>query len=268
MTSYDSADQSGAPRAPLSENEVEVVVLAAMPEEAAPFVSRLEGATEVSSPLSAISAWTGSVDGRRVAVVTTGIGISAASAATTWAALTFSPRLLISAGSTGGLAADIEVGAVVLGEEYSYSIADATAFGYAPGQVPGSPARFTSPPALVNAAWDALTAVAPELAMESPDDEPAAGAGTLRRGLMLSGDAFVTADIAAPMRQKFPEAISADMESTGIVRTAQDMGLDVLVIRSVSDLCGPTADQQFHVGIERVSHISAQAVTAVLRTLP
>src|SRR5699024_8674731 len=122
-------------------------------------------------------------------LVPTGIGIAAATAAVTWAVLEAAPGVVVAAGSCGGLAADVEVGTLIVGESFTYSIADATAFGYAPGQVPGGPVRFEAAPAWVDAAEQAALRA----------DGRGEGHG-VRRGLMLSGDAFVTADLAAPMR--------------------------------------------------------------------
>src|SRR5699024_7227229 len=177
-----------------------LLVLVAMPEEAAPLHARLAGARELPTPFAAgVTAQRGSLAGLDALVVTTGIGIAAATAAATWAVLEAAPGAVVAAGSCGGLAADGEVGTLIGGESFTYSIADATAFGYAPGQVPGGPARFEAAPAWVDAAERAALRA----------DAHGAGHG-VRRGLMLSGDAFVTADLAAPMRERFPRALSTD----------------------------------------------------------
>ena len=168
-----------------------LLVLAAMPEEAAPLRARLEGAVEVETPfLGGVSASRGTLHGIETVVVTTGIGIAAATAAATWGILSTSPALVVAAGSCGGLAADVEVGTLIVGESFTYSIADATAFGYEPGQVPGGPVRFEAERSLVEAAEQAARRA----------DADGDGHG-VRRGLMLSGDAFVTASIAEPMRE-------------------------------------------------------------------
>lgn len=234
--------------------DVPALVLAAMPEEAAPLLDRLADVRPVLCPLQGVVAQQGALpSGRNVAVVTTGIGIAAAAAATTWGVLALSPSLVLSIGSTGGLAADIEVGTLVVATEAAYSIADATAFGYAPGQVPGSPARFHPDEGLARQA---------EQAARSVD-----GAAGVRTGLMLSGDAFVTAELADPMRERFPEALTADMESTAIIRTAAALGVPVAVLRAVSDLCGPAAGQQFHLELNVVAELSARGAVALVESV-
>ena len=53
-----------------------------------------------------------------------------------------SPRVLVSAGSAGGLGVGVRVGDVVVGSSYVLADADARAFGYVLGQVPGMPASY------------------------------------------------------------------------------------------------------------------------------
>src|SRR5699024_5907746 len=114
-----------------------LLVLVAMPEEAAPLTARLHRAREVEVPFAAgVTAMRGDLAGHATVVVTTGIGVSAATAAATWAILEHRPRLVIAGGTCGGLAADVEVGTVIVGDAFTWSLADATAFGYVAGQVP------------------------------------------------------------------------------------------------------------------------------------
>ena len=229
-----------------------LLVLAAMPEESAPLEARLDDPAPLTVPFTTgVRAVRGTLAGTPAAVVTTGIGIAAATAAATWAILELRPEVAVAAGSCGGLAADVEVGTLIIGESFTWSIADATAFGYAPGQVPGGPERHTAPSDLVERARRAAVAT---------------GAAH-RSGLMLSGDAFVTAPLAAPMRERFPGALSADMETTASARTCAALGVPFTALRAVSDLCGPSAGQQFHLELDVVAETSARAVEELARVL-
>ncbi|MGY5764217.1 5'-methylthioadenosine/S-adenosylhomocysteine nucleosidase family protein [Brachybacterium sp. DNPG3] len=255
-----------------------LLVLAAMPEEAAPILSRLESPTDLPVPFQrGVSAVRGTLAGTDAVVVTTGIGVAAATAAATWAILEVAPRAAVSAGSCGGLAADVEVGTLIVGESFTWSIADATAFGYAPGQVPGGPERHLADAALTAQAEAAATATAggassADAAGSTGAADATGGAGGAqgagaRRGLMLSGDAFVTSELADPMRERFPAALSADMETTAIARTAEVLGVPFTALRAVSDLCGPAAGQQFHLELDLVAETSARAVEELARSL-
>ena len=230
-----------------------LLVLVAMEEEAAPLTSRLTDPDVLATPFAAgVSAVRGRLAGVETVVVTTGIGVAAATAAATWGILTLSPGLVVAAGSCGGLAADVEVGTVIVGESFAWSIADATAFGYAPGQLPGGPERM-----LAEKAWA-------DRAERAARRDPAAA---VRRGLMLSGDAFVTAPLADPMRERFPGALSTDMETAASARTAEALGMPFVALRAVSDLCGPAAGQQFHLELDVVAETSARAVEALAADL-
>ena len=230
-----------------------LLILVAMPEEAAPLISRLGSPRSLETPFAGgVAATRGSLAGADAIVVTTGIGIAAATAAATWGILAHSPGLVVAAGSCGGLAADVEVDTVIVGESFAWSIADATAFGYAPGQLPGGPERVHAPADWVDRAEHAART------------DPAAA---VRRGLMLSGDAFVTAELADPMRDRFSGALSADMETTASARTAEALGVPFVALRAVSDLCGPAAGQQFHLELDQVAETSARAVEALAGTV-
>ncbi|MGO3314947.1 MAG: 5'-methylthioadenosine/S-adenosylhomocysteine nucleosidase [Brachybacterium tyrofermentans] len=245
-----------APTAPSASSAATgpLVVLAAMPEEAAPLTSRMEDPTALPTPfVDGVTAVRGALGGLDTVVVTTGIGIAAATAAATWGILAHAPRAVVAAGSCGGLAADVEVGTLVVGDSFTYSIADATAFGYVPGQVPGGPERYDADATWADRAEQAAAAQA--------------GPAGYRRGLMLSGDAFVTAPLADPMRARFPRAVSADMETTASARTAAQLGVPFMALRAVSDLCGPAAGQQFHLEIDLVADISARAVQELASSL-
>ena len=230
-----------------------LLVLVAMEEEAAPLTSRLTDPDVLATPFAAgVSAVRGRLAGVETVVVTTGIGVAAATAAATWGILTLSPGLVVAAGSCGGLAADVEVDTVIVGESFAWSIADATAFGYAPGQLPGGPERMLAEKAWADRAERAARCDA---------------AAAVRRGLMLSGDAFVTAPLADPMRERFPGALSTDMETTASARTAEALGVPFVALRAVSDLCGPAAGQQFHLELDVVAETSARAVEALAADL-
>ncbi|MBE8528102.1 5'-methylthioadenosine nucleosidase, partial [Amycolatopsis sp. H6(2020)] len=65
-------------------------------------------------------------------------------------------------------------------------------------------------------------------------------------------------------REAFPRALSTDMETTAIAQVAAGYGVPFLSVRGISDLCGPAADQDFHLAVEIVAERSARTVLAVL----
>jgi adenosylhomocysteine nucleosidase len=228
---------------------VDAVVLCAMGEELAPFLEDSTDPVELEAPGSS-RAIRATVAGKDLVLVRTRVGLVNAAIAATWALVSYAPRVLISAGSAGGLHADVEVGDVIVSESLVYGQADATAFGYARGQVPGQPPSFSVPADLVEGALAAARA-----------------AGVVARsGLVLSGDAFVTAANVDAYRTDFPTALSTDMESTAIAQVAADSDTPMISIRGISDLCGPAANQDFHMEVDHVAAVSARVVLGMLHS--
>lgn len=123
-----------------------IIIQVAMDEELAPFLkvteelqpSFTEGAAQFHPRYLQVGE-----DQVPLLLVRSKIGlVNAASAVTE--AISYSSNCLgvISAGTAGGLARGINVGDVLIGENYTYTDADATAFGYARGQVPGMPESY------------------------------------------------------------------------------------------------------------------------------
>lgn len=227
-----------------------------MEMEAAPFLALLtsrEGdapeVLRIGSEAGRVQTFTlGELDGIEVLLVVSGIGLANAASATARALALVDAPIVIAAGTTGGLAREIEVGDIAAGIASIYGAADATAFGYAPGQVPGMPVDYRSGEG-IGAALDAL-----EASVEHP----------VLRGRVVSSDSFITAPLAEPLRERFPDAIAADMETCAMAEVAWSSGVDWVSLRAVSDLCGPSADQDFHMDAQEAAAHSLAAVRAFL----
>lgn len=236
----------------LEPHEQIVVIACAMEQESAPFQAEMdiEKSVELAGQTWQVGIWMG----RKICLVTTGIGLTNAASAATRAHLFFGSaiRAYLCAGTTGGLASDINVKDVVVGTQFVYSRADATAFGYAPGQVPGLPAVFNAAPELAQIAQD--------LADETNTVE-------IRVGQVSSSDAFVTTETVERTREVFPLALAADMESTAAAQVCALAEVPFMSVRGVSDLCGPQAGQDFHVDGSIAAQVSAEAVKLVVERL-
>lgn len=226
-------------------------VVVAMDEEAEPFLVRATEHAAQPLPVGPALVYAVILEGDPVLIVRTGIGLVNAAAAMTAVIERFEPSAVISAGSAGGLRSDVNVGDLVIGTDYRYADADATAFGYLPGQVPGMPESYSPAASLL----DATEAV-------SGTDQQ-----TVLRGTMLSGGSFVTEANVGATRKIFPQALSTDMETVALAQVCATRNYPFLAVRSISDLCGPTAGQQFHLEIDLVAEISASAVCQVLNTV-
>jgi len=178
-----------------------------------------------------------------------GIGLVNSATAAAVAVQGTHPRAVISAGSAGGVGLDVRVGDVVVGSEYLYSGADARAFGYELGQVPGMPEVYEAEQIL----HDAAATASVDLRVLS--------------GTILSGDAFIDASRIDRIRTAFPAAMATDMESAALAHTAHLYGVPFLSVRGISDLCGPVAGADFLTHVDDAAERSADVVIEVLRRL-
>ncbi|WP_034225354.1 5'-methylthioadenosine/S-adenosylhomocysteine nucleosidase [Actinotalea ferrariae] len=233
--------------------EVKAAVVVAMDDEAAPF---LERASHVGDPVAVGGAVerTLVVEGRTLLLVRSGIGLVNAATAVAVVLATVRPRVVVSAGSAGGLGEGVRVGDVVVGERYVYSAADARAFGYALGQVPGMPETYAADDALVAAVAGAAATAAADL--------------VLRTGTVLSSDTFVDASRVPGLRSAFPEALSTDMESTALAHACFVHRTAFVSVRGISDLCGPAAEGDFLTHVDDAADRSARVVLAALAGAP
>ena len=250
-------------------------LISAMPEEMAPLMSLLQKTgsytlhtisspigtiTEVYSAESTEAAANSSMPTFLLAV--TGIGFTATASCLGWLLAHYEPHALFSIGSAGGLSSDARVKEVVLGTRYRDGGADGTAFGYVRGQVPGQPEYFTASAALLAAGAAA--------ALESETIVPSSlqlGNIDIRTGEMLSSDTFVTDANVGDMRDAFPEAVTADMESYAAAHVAHQWGVPFLSVRGISDLCSRPEDQSvaFHAELADVATRSARTALAIIR---
>ncbi|MFT4235552.1 MAG: 5'-methylthioadenosine/S-adenosylhomocysteine nucleosidase [Microbacterium sp.] len=226
-----------------------VVVLVAMAEEAEPF---LAAADEVSEPVTIGRAEHRGVQvgGHTIVLVRTGIGmVNAADAAHGAIARYGAEALLVSAGTAGGLGADIAVGEVVAGDAYINVAADATTFGYVKGQVPKMPAVYTPPHDVANA-----------FVPSAPDGI------IVRLGAIGSGEKFATTPVALELRHDFPSLLAVDMESAAIAQVAFNHGAPFVSVRAISDIAAPDGTE-FLTHVDDAASRSAHVVLAALPAL-
>lgn len=194
---------------------------------------------------------------RELVLVRSGIGLVAAASALATALTRLAPAVVLSAGTAGGLGREVEVGDVCVSTTLAYTDADATAFGYAHGQTPGQPAVFEADAAVLARVEE----VGPAALRAST---ASSGGARIRAGQMLAGNSFVTAANVGRARELFPGAVSTDMESTALAQVAASAGVPFASVRGVSDLCGPEAGQDFHIGAHEAAARSAAVVLAAL----
>ncbi len=251
--------QDNQPNAP-----VDFVIIAAMDEEVAPFLARATsrgGSVQVGNSVHHRVV----LAGRNAVVVQGGIGLVNAAAAATSVLLLASQAapgapapLVISAGTAGGLGGNVRVGDVVVATDTLNADADARAFGYVLGQVPGMPASYPVPGELVRA-----STIQPGATGES--GKPGL-VETVHHGLLVSSYKFVGYERSVIIKEAFDGVLATDMESSAIAATCHSFKAPFLAVRGVSDLCGPASDADFLVHVDDAAERSAEIVMAVVES--
>ncbi len=227
----------------------QAIIVTAMDDEMAPFLQR---ATAVGEPVTVGNSVqrTATLAGQEVLLVRSGIGLVNGSSGLVAAVLAVGGTpVVISAGTAGGLGADVKVGDVIVGSEYINADADARAFGYVLGQVPQMPASYSPREA--------------ELALlsESHATDALFEGAALHVGLMVSGYSFATPEKAESLLEAFPASLSTDMESSALAQVSHSHGLPFLSVRGISDLCGA---EDFKTHVDDAADRSAAVVEALL----
>ncbi|WP_067779786.1 5'-methylthioadenosine/S-adenosylhomocysteine nucleosidase [Actinomyces vulturis] len=189
-----------------------------------------------------------------------GIGLVNAARAATHMLTTYDVDLLVSAGTAGGLAPEVNVGDVCVATNLAFTDADATVFGYERGQIPGSPAVFNGD----DETCDRVVRAGSSPLMDCAVEQGKALEPVIHTGQMLAGNSFITQANVADTREVFPHAVSTDMESTALAQVAHAYDVKFQSVRGISDLCGPAADQDFHLDAELAAARSAAVVLAAL----
>ncbi len=181
-----------------------VAVLAALREEMAPLLRRLADPRKAGAAARAYTA--GTISGRPVALVRTGIGVQAARTAAEWVFRELSPAATLSMGFAGGLRDDLRPGDLVLASEV---------FEPPPPEGEG-PRQWEADPRLL------------ECIRKGGDGKWTEGRiATVRRALQTAEE-----------KREFGKrhgSIAVDMESSGIARAANALGTPVVYLRAIVD---------------------------------
>ena len=228
-----------------------IAIIGAMQQEIALLQSRLSDTK--TDTVAHIGITRGKLAGKPVLLAQSGIGKVNAAITTTLLINQYNAAYIINTGSAGGLQGGMKQGDVVIGTQTAHHDADATAFGYAIGQIPQLPPRFDSDATLVEHAAHAATAF---------------DGATVHHGLIVSGDQFInSADKIASIRTHFPDALAVEMEAAAIAQTAYQFSRPCVIVRALSDLADGEAEYSFGQFLQTASVHSAEMVENLVRRI-
>ena len=202
---------------------------------------------------------TGTLAGKDVVVVQSGIGKVAAAITAQMLIDRFGVCALLNTSMAGGLDPRLAVKDLVVGTDALQHDFDLTAFGHARGYIGGGgddtvPTRFIADADLVIQAMAAAAQVLP------------AGSKAIT-GTIASGDIFVDdSTLKTVLRDDFGAA-AAEMEGAAIAQTAVANGVPFLILRTISDLAEHDASVSFDELERYAGQLAGDITTALLNTL-
>ena len=235
----------------MTQKNTPVAILGAMEQEIALLQSRIQQAQH--EKVAHIAITRGTLAGKPILLAQSGIGKVNAAITTTVLLEKYQAACVINTGSAGGLQGGMKQGDVVVGIQTAHHDADATAFGYAIGQLPQMPARYEADAALVEHAARAAIAF---------------DGAAIHRGLIVSGDQFINhPDKIARIRAHFPDALAVEMEAAAIAQTCYQFARPCVIIRALSDLADGEAEYSFETFLQMAATHSAEMVENLVKAL-
>lgn len=235
----------------MTQKNTPVAIIGAMEQEIALLQSRI--AQPQHEKVAHVAITRGTLAGKPVLLAQSGIGKVNAAITTTVLLEKYQAACVINTGSAGGLQGGMKQGDVIVGIQTAHHDADATAFGYAIGQLPQMPARYEADAALVEHAARAAIAF---------------DGAAIHRGLIVSGDQFINhPDKIARIRAHFPDALAVEMEAAAIAQTCYQFARPCVIIRALSDLADGEAEYSFETFLQMAATHSAEMVENLVKSL-
>lgn len=214
--------------------------------------------------------YTGFLHGMDVVLTFSGWGKVASASTTTVLLIRYGVEAIIFSGVAGAASPELNIGDIVVATELVQHDLDASPI-FPKYQVPllGISRFKTDTHLQKNATWAAESFVSSDIAKEIPRDllvEFDISKPTVHRGLIASGDQFITDPIAlANIRNIFPRLKCIEMEGASVAQICYEYNIPFVVIRTISDRAGKNAEAEFNPFILKVaSHYSRGIVRNLL----
>ncbi len=195
----------------------------------------------------------GHLHGRDVVAVLSRIGKVAAATTASVLIQQFGVNRIVFTGVAGGLAPGVQVGDVVVADEFLQHDLDASPI-FPRYEVPlYGVSRFAT-----DAALTARLATAVQRALPGVK---------VHRGLVVSGDRFVsTTGESRTLQAALPDALAVEMEGAAIAQVCHDFGIPFAAVRTISDRADDAAHGDFLQFIEEVASRHSAAIVEALLT--
>ena len=236
-------------------------ILSALPEEQDGLIDLLQNPRKTDHAGRVF--WHGDLHGQPVVLALSRIGKVAAATTATALIERFGVGRIVFTGVAGGMGAGVNVGDVVLADDFVQHDMDASPL-FPRYEVPlYGQRRFRADPELT-----ALLHQAASTALQHINDGENPWAfpdACVHRGLVASGDRFVSGAEEAQQLQSALQAaglsvLAVEMEGAAIAQVCLDYGLPFAAVRTISDRADDTAHVDFPVFVREVASYYARTV--------
>ena len=226
-------------------------IIGAMDEEVAKLAAVMEDKT--SREIAGMVFNKGTLSGRDVVIVRSGIGKVNAAMCTQILVTVYDVDVIINTGVAGSLRAEIDIGDIVLSSDAVQHDMDATALGFARGEIPYSEKSvFPADEEMRARAVEAVKAAAPEVhAFE---------------GRVCSGDQFIASREQKDSILSSVGGLCCEMEGAAIAQVCSLNGTPFVIILAISDKADDSEEMSY-VEFEQAAAENCAAITRYMIVL-
>lgn len=204
-----------------------------------------------------LTIFTGKICNHNVILAKSGVGKVNAALNTQYIIDKFDPDYIINTGVAGGIAPNLQVGDIVIGETLVQHDFDASALGYAKGYMcngiePDKPTLFYSNKELITKFEAAMTA---------------ANDVNVHKGIIATGDTFVSSSEKKQELANLFNATAVEMEACAIAQTANKNHVPCLIIRAISDLADGSAPLSLSQVETKMAQFASTTIAVLLRNI-
>lgn len=234
-------------------NNLTIGIIGAMDCEVSELKQKLENLEEIKHGNLQINL--GTFCGHKIVLVKSGIGKVNAALCTQYIIDKFNPDYIINTGIAGGIAENLKVGEIVIGEKLVQYDFDVTAFGYAKGYLctgieSDKPTYFNSDEGLM-------------AKLERISDEKV----KIHKGIIASGDSFISDLERKKEIHNLFNATAVEMEGCAIAQTSNANNIPFVVIRAISDLADNNATESYTFSEDEIAKVSSSVVENLLKEI-
>lgn len=239
--------------------------MSALEVETNTLIGAMDGTSDFQ--VASIAGCSGNLDGRHVAIVRAGLGKVNTATAVGLLFERYRPEVFVFSGVAGGLSLDLGIGDVVIGErtiQHDAGVIEPEGLrryqaGHIPFFNPTDEFGFSPSRQLLDRIGEVT---------ESIRLEPVVGrTPRVVLGTILTGDQYLHDEATRRELHRELGAAAIEMEGAAMAQAAQMVGVEHLVVRSLSDLAGADSVTDFGRFVAEVAVNSARVVRALIPVL-